>query len=134
MNKNPKNHRSQKYENPPITITEGFSYRGGSSIYQNHEFNFNPYSTRFCNRRLVFIASLRRHLRTSRIFILGFNQHFHNKTTRLFTLGYNQHFHNKTAGIQLQETQIPLKTFQLFETFFGQKLKGIPQAIGACTL
>ncbi|AFY54403.1 hypothetical protein Riv7116_1862 [Rivularia sp. PCC 7116] len=42
MTRNPRKHRFQKYENPPITVTAGLSYRGGSSIYQNHEFNYSP--------------------------------------------------------------------------------------------
>lgn len=63
MNKNPKKHRSKKYENPPITTTEGLTHRGGSnSIYQNHELNYSPlaFSLLVCN--LVGLPKLPRAL------------------------------------------------------------------------
>ena len=61
MNKNPKKHRSKKYENPPITTTEGLTHRGGSnSIYQNHELNYSPLASRFLVRDLVGLSQLPR--------------------------------------------------------------------------
>lgn len=43
MNQIPKKHRKQKYENPPITTTEGFAHRGSSPSTRIHdEFNYSP--------------------------------------------------------------------------------------------
>ena len=42
MIKNPRKHRRQKYENPPITTIKGISYRGESTIYRStHELNYS---------------------------------------------------------------------------------------------
>lgn len=59
MNKNPKKHRSKKYENPPIPTIKGLTHRGGSnSIYQNHELNYSHMATshviRFLDRLFEF--------------------------------------------------------------------------------
>jgi hypothetical protein len=61
MNKNPKKHRSKKYENPPIPTIKGLTHRGGSnSIYQNHELNYSPLASRFLVRDLVGLSQLSR--------------------------------------------------------------------------
>ena len=53
MIKNPQNHRRQKYENLPITITERLSYRGVSTIYHStHELNYSPVATSYVIRIL----------------------------------------------------------------------------------
>ncbi|MEM9925629.1 MAG: hypothetical protein AAF915_18080 [Cyanobacteria bacterium P01_D01_bin.50] len=48
MTEVPGNYRTtklQKYENPPITTTEGLQHGGGSSIYLYYEHNFNTVAT-----------------------------------------------------------------------------------------
>ena len=66
MVKTPIEHRTdeaKKYENPPITTTEGLTHRGGSnSIYQNHEFNYSPLASSFFVRNLVGLPQLPRAL------------------------------------------------------------------------
>lgn len=60
MIKNPKKHRRQKYENPPITTTEGLTHRGSSSnIYIYHdEFNYSPLGFSFLVCNLVSLPQL----------------------------------------------------------------------------
>ena len=61
MIKNPKNHRRQKYENLPITITERLSYRGVSTIYHStHELNYSPVATSHVIRILDCLPQLPR--------------------------------------------------------------------------
>ncbi|WP_414622062.1 hypothetical protein [Calothrix sp. CCY 0018] len=114
--KTPKYCKRQKYENPPITKIKGLTHGSGRCHYQNHELNFNPYSTRFRSRRLAFIASLRGNLRTSSFSVLGFNPHSCDKTSKL----------------QPKENQVV--SFQTFESIGLLQLQRIPQIAGACAL
>ena len=55
MNKNPQNHRLQKYENPPITTTEGLTHLGRvDTIYHStdDELNYSPMAAGYVIRCL----------------------------------------------------------------------------------